>query len=103
MACKPFTEYGEFSVFIMKEYDSIFFVFNIDEKIDDYVQIFLNTEKLPYLEEFKKDLLKCFKENWNYFTTFGKTPDPYYEWIGDYLVRVDPSLTSEAFVILEID
>jgi hypothetical protein len=98
----PITEYGKFSVFIMKEYDSIFFVFTIDTQTEDFDTFIFETEKLPYSREFRIDLIACFIENLNYFTTFRKTPDPYYEWIGDYLVHVN-FFVVENDAFLEID
>jgi len=95
------TENRNISVGIMRESNYISFVFETDTKIDDYVEFFL-TEKLPYSEQFRKDLLKCLKENWNYYNTFEKTLDPYYEWFDDYHVYVKFSVDKEA-VCLEID
>jgi len=74
-------------VTILKEYDYIYFVFDTDTTTEE-VEFFLKTEKLPYSEEFRKDLLKCLKENLNYYNTFGKLPDPRFEWFDDYLVNV---------------
>ncbi len=88
-------------VTILKEYDYIYFVFDTDTTTEE-VEFFLKTEKLPYSEQFRKDLLKCLKENWNYYNTFEKTLDPYYEWFDDYHVYVKFSVDKEA-VCLEID
>jgi len=85
----PITENWNISVFIMKEYDSICFVFTVDTQTEDFDTFIFETEKLPYSREFRIDLIACFIENLIYFTTFRKTPDPYYECIGDYLVRVN--------------
>ncbi|MGY4686380.1 hypothetical protein [Petrotoga sp. DB-2] len=98
----PITENWNISVFIMKEYDSIFFVFTIDTQTEDFDTFIFETEKLPYSREFRMDLIACFVKNLNYFTTFRKTPDPYYEWIGDYLVHVN-FFVVEDDAFLEID
>lgn len=98
----PLTENLDTTIFIVKEHDYIYFVFNMDTVIDDFIEVVKNTEKLPYSKEFREDLFDCLMENLTYYTTFNRTLDPYYEWIEDYLVYVD-FFVRDDYVFLGID
>jgi hypothetical protein len=84
----PITEDGNITVLIPKEADSIVFEFKTASKIDDYVELFLKTEKLPYSEQFRKDLLECLAEGLNYSVAFDEPLYSYFEQLDSYFVKV---------------
>ena len=98
----PITDNMNINVAIMKDYDSIYFMFDYNTTAEDYEEFLLESEKLPYSQEFRLDLAKTLMENMEYFVTFEKLPDPYYEWIGDYFVYIRFNV-AEDFYYLAID
>ena len=98
----PITDNMNINVAIMKDYDSIYFMFDYNTTAEDYEEFLLESEKLPYSQEFRLDLAKTLMENMGYFVTFEKLPDPYFEWIGDYFVYIRFNV-AEDFYYLAID
>lgn len=82
------TESQNIKLGMLKNDDSICFTFNFGITEEDYTEFVLDTEKLPYSQQFKKDLLNCLLENMRYFSTFKRSADPYYVWLDKYLVEV---------------
>lgn len=81
----PITE--NINVFILKKFEYITFEFDSNTTIEEF-ELFLKTEKLPYSEQFRKDLLKHLNENWDYYNTFGEEPEPYFESIDNELFYI---------------